>query len=159
MANRPLWRHGLGLAAAFLVASVLPFLARSVSSGVSAMLGQPGWAHFYSVDWNGSESQLDSSSVITSPWSPPLLFLVASTAVICTVAEIVQRRLSFLSWAFPPVLGALLGLVAGFYSRGGEIPPAVVFTMGVTVGFVALLLVGAYWLVLMVVLPKAKIPE
>jgi hypothetical protein len=139
-------RHAIALLATLAVLVVSPFLAGVVSSRLSRLLQEGDGFHVYALTWSsGKDGDLEDAGAVVNPIGPGLAVLVVGIMIICIVGEALRRKWSPLSWAFPFLVSLLVGMWMTFLISGGEAPADAPITIGITVGLLALVLVGTYW--------------
>lgn len=94
----------------------------------------------------GNESaSVRANSLADGVW---LALLVVVVALVCIVGERAVRTWSFLAWSLPLMVAVPLGLATLILPRNGDDSSEARVTIAATVGVLAFLLVGVYWLVL-----------
>lgn len=122
-------------------------MSDTISGIVCSVWHGPDEFHFFSMNVAiGSElANARSDSLADGIW---LALLVVVVALVCAVGERGARTWSFLVWALPLMVAVPLGLTTFILLRNGDASSEPRVTIAATVGVLALLLVGVYWLVL-----------
>ena len=142
---RALVRHGLGWVTAGVTLPVLPHVAGAVSSSLSHLLLESDGSHFYHVS-------------LRAEW-PGFIVLLGVVSLICGLGDLARGKHQWLRWAVPVMPAMALGAWMTFVMRDGEFPVGGPIVMGTTLAVLVLLLVGAYWMVLLLTTREAAAHE
>jgi hypothetical protein len=132
-----------------------PAISDRISGVVCGVWHGPDQFHFFSMNVaiGAHSASAPANSMMDTVW-PALLVL--AIALVCAAGERAGRAWPFLVWALPPMVAMPLGMATFLLLRNGDDSNEHRVAIATTVGVLAFLLVGVYWLVLRLTARRAE---
>lgn len=139
-------RHAIALLATLGALAVSPFFAHVIARRLSHVFGDEDDFHFLALTWSfGDKGDLHNALFAIHPASLAVVIVVATIAAVCIAGDVLLRKWSALSWALPLLVALPLSVWIVFLTRRAALSGDAVVTIAITLGLLALLLVGTYW--------------